>query len=169
MTYLQSPAALIVATLLLVSAVRRLWPRVDGPWLTCTCATVCGAVLAAVQTALPWIVAFIAAHAIVGTVLAGAVAGFAAFGGHDLLTGLLAKFGVVAIDARTLPAAQASKSTFEIEVKADTSQASAALDALQKKFEPMIDAMGRTVGTAGTLADPPRTEEVGDELPAVKP
>ncbi len=91
MTYLQSPAALIIATLLLVSAVRRLWSRVDGPWLTCACATVCGALLAGLQALLPIIMAFIAAHSVIGTVLAGAVAGFAAFGGHDLVTGLLAK------------------------------------------------------------------------------
>jgi hypothetical protein len=157
MNFLQTPYALLAAILLVVSAIRQLTrradgtQRIDGPWRVCGLAAACGAVLAGLQAALPWIVAFIAAHPVVGVVIAGALAGFGAFGGHDLLAGLLRQVAPLSIDARGgAGSMSAGKSTFEIAVTADTGQAEAALDDLKAKAEATTAAV-----LASTVIVPP--------------
>ena len=92
MEYLQSPLALPFVVAILVAVVRRLAPRIDGPYLVLSCAIVCGALLGLVQH-----YALGTGSTVLGAVLVGAVSGGAAFGGHDLLAGLLSKAGPITI------------------------------------------------------------------------
>ena len=96
MSYLQSPYALPFAVAIVVAIVRRLAPRIDGPYLVLSCAVLVGAALGVVQA-----LAF--GGPLVEAIIAGFAAGFVAFGGHDLLAGLLSKAGPVTIGSSNAP------------------------------------------------------------------
>ena len=85
----------------IVAVLRRIAPRIDGPWLVAVAAVPAGAAVAAALQWWPVVSVWLDAHPIVGVPLYGAAAAFLAMGGLDLLRSIAAQAGSYDIDART--------------------------------------------------------------------
>lgn len=95
---LSSPTVLLVCTALVVFAIRKLSPKLDGRVPVLLVAALVGGLLAAVQSQMPAITAWLATHPAIGAGAKGAVAGFLAFGGANGLQWLTAQLPAVLVD-----------------------------------------------------------------------
>ena len=81
----------------IVAAVRKLAPRIDGVPLVLGAAAIAGAIVASALQWGPLVLAWLEANPAVGVPVLGAVSGFVALGGVELVRSIV---GGVTIDAR---------------------------------------------------------------------